>query len=410
MKDGTLKAAESDGSAAAPVGPLGVFAAFLRLGLVSFGGPVAHIGFFHDDFVLRRRWIGERAYADLVALCQFLPGPASSQVGMGIGLLKAGVPGALAAWLGFTLPSAILMVAAAFGVLAIGGDDPGWLAGLKVAAVAVVAQAVIGMAKRHARDVARIAILVAGAAIAIAWPAAAGQIAAILVGAIGGFFLKSDIDAEDCFRLPRAVSRPLAIAALALFAVLLIALPALAATLFRTPEVIIADASYRAGALVFGGGHVVLPLLESATVGPGWVSEDTFLAGYGLAQAVPGPLFSFGGYLGAAMDFGPGGIAGAILVLTMLFLPSFLLIVGIFPFWDGLRRRQHVRRVLSGINAAVVGLLVAALWNPVIVSAIHQPLDAVLAVAALAALTVFRIAPWLVVLASAAAGGVVAVF
>ncbi|MGD9738581.1 MAG: chromate efflux transporter [Bauldia sp.] len=409
MREGTLKAADADSAATPPVGAFTVFVAFLRLGLTSFGGPVAHIGFFRDAFVARRRWIGERAYADLVALCQFLPGPASSQVGMGIGLLKAGIPGALAAWAGFTLPSAILMIAAAYGVLAIGGDEPGWLAGLKIAAVAVVAQAVIGMTRSHASDIPRIAILVAGAAIAIAWPAAAGQIAAILAGAIGGFFLKPDAaDASDSFRLPKEMPKPVAIGALALFGVLLVALPALAATIFRTPEVMIADASYRAGALVFGGGHVVLPLLESAMVVPGWVSENAFLAGYGIAQAVPGPLFSFGAYLGAAMEFGPGGGAGAVLVLTMLFLPSFLLVVGVFPFWDGLRRKPQVRRVLAGVNAAVVGLLLAALWDPVIVSGIHRPLDAVLALAALAALMLLRMPPWLVVAACAAAGAGVA--
>lgn len=386
---------------------LAVFLAFLRLGLTSFGGPVAHIAYFRDEFVTRRQWVGERAYADLVALCQFLPGPASSQVGMGIGLTRAGLPGAVAAWLGFTLPSAALMVAAGYGVLALGtGGEPPWLAALKIVAVAVVAQAVWGMARSHAATPPTLVIMLVVTALAITWPAAAGQLVGIVIGALAGLLLPlPEGQPAEGPALTRGVPKMVGIAALLLFLALLILLPLVAAIPLRTPDMMIADASYRAGALVFGGGHVVLPLLEGAMVGPGWVDQNAFVAGYGLVQAVPGPLFSFGAYLGTVMDFGPGGITGAILVLAMLFLPSFLLIVGVFPFWDRLRQRRGVRRVLVGVNAAVVGLLLAALYDPVIVSAIHYPLDAALALVAAASLVWLRVPPWAVVAVAAAGGG-----
>jgi chromate transporter len=384
---------------------LRLFAVFLRLGLTSFGGPVAHIAYFRDEFVTWRRWLGERAFADLVALCQFLPGPASSQVGMGIGLARAGIPGALAAWLGFTLPSAAFMIAAGYGILAVGtGFEPGWLAGLKIVAVAVVAQAVWGMAMSHAADPVRIGIAIGAAALAIAWPAGAGQIVAILLGGLAGLFIPEHAPpVDDGSRLPAMVGRRTALAALVAFAALLVLLPILAD---RTDLAALrmADAAYRSGALVFGGGHVVLPLLEEATVGRGWIEGDVFVAGYGVVQAVPGPLFSFAAYLGAAMTFGPGGFAGGAIMLVAIFLPAFLLVVGVVPFWDGLRRRLLLRRALSGVNAAVVGLLVAALWDPVIATAIHDWRDAVLALAALAALMVLRAPPWLVVAASAVVG------
>lgn len=387
---------------------LRLFAIFLRLGLTSFGGPVAHLAYFRDEFVMRRRWLGERAYADLVALCQFLPGPASSQVGMGIGLTRAGIPGALVAWLGFTLPSAAIMVAAGYGILAIGtGDAPGWLAGLKIVAVAVVAQAVWGMARSHAADPVRIAMAVAAAAIAITWPAGAGQIIAIFLGALFGLFIpETAAHADDGRPLPAAVHRRVALGALTLFGVLLVLMPILADKT-DLAAVRVADAAYRSGALVFGGGHVVLPLLEEATVGQFWIGEDAFVAGYGLVQAVPGPLFSFAAYLGTAMSFGPGGIAGGAIMLVGIFLPSFLLVVGVLPYWDSLRRRVLLRRALSGVNAAVVGLVLAALWDPVIVSAINDWGDAVFALLALAALMLLRTPPWLVVAASALAGAAI---
>ncbi|MCW5717743.1 MAG: chromate efflux transporter [Bauldia sp.] len=389
-------------------GLLPLFAVFFRLGLTSFGGPVAHLAFFRDEFVTRRRWLGERAYADLVALCQFLPGPASSQVGMGIGLTRAGIPGAIAAWLGFTLPSAIVMVAAGYGVLAMDtGGEPGWLAGLKIVAAAVVAQAVWGMARSHAADPVRIVLAVAAGAIAIAWPAGAGQIVAILLGGLFGLLIpERHAVPDDGDRLPAAVSRRTAFGALILFAALLVLLPILSDKT-DLATVRIADAAYRSGALVFGGGHVVLPLLQEATVGPGWIGVDAFVAGYGLVQAVPGPLFTFSAYLGTVMSFGPGGVLGGAIMLVAIFLPSFLLVVGVLPFWDGLRRRVLLRRALSGVNAAVVGLLLAALWDPVITSAIHDWIDAALALLALAALMLWRVPPWLVVALGAAAGAVI---
>ncbi len=385
-----------------------LFLVFLRLGLTSFGGPVAHIGYFRDEFVTRRKWLTDRAYADLVALCQFLPGPASSQVGMGIGLSRGGMTGALAAWLGFTLPSALLMIAAGYGILAAGTDGtPGWLEGLKIVAVAVVAQAVWGMARSHAADLPRMAIAFAGAAIALLWQDAIAQIAIIALGGLAGAFLPAKPAPDDATHFDAGIGRAVAVTSLLLFAGLLVALPLLAAAT-DAPTIDIADASYRSGALVFGGGHVVLPLLEESMVGPGWLTEDEFLAGYGLAQAVPGPLFSFSAYLGTAMDHGPGGALGGVLALVAIFLPSFLLVVGILPFWDGLRRRADVRRVLTGVNASVVGLLLAALWDPVITSAINDVPDALLALAALAALMWLKLPPWVVVAATAAGGAIIA--
>lgn len=380
---------------------------FLRLGLTSFGGPVAHIGYFRDEFVTRKRWLTEQAYADLVALCQFLPGPASSQVGMGIGLTRGGLAGALAAWVGFTLPSALLMIAAGYGILALGADDtPGWLQGLKIVAVAVVAQAVWGMARSHAADLPRIAIVAVAAAATLFLPSTWTQIAVIIAGGLAGFLLSTPAASTgDDSAFHGGVGRGTAIAAIASFVGLLVALPLIAAQT-AAPTLDVADAAYRSGALVFGGGHVVLPLLEEAMVAPGWLSEDTFLAGYGLAQAVPGPLFTFSAYLGTAMDYGPGGAIGGLIALVAIFLPSFLLIVGILPFWDGLRRITTVRQMLSGVNAAVVGLLLAALYDPVITSAIREWPDAVLALAALAALMMFRVPPWIVVAATAAGGAI----
>lgn len=401
---------EKQGTEASPhhTGAATVFLVFLRLGLTSFGGPVAHIGYFRDEFVTRRKWLTERAYADLVALCQFLPGPASSQVGMGIGLARGGFAGGLAAWAGFTLPSAVLMIAAAYGIAGVGTDGtPGWLQGLKIVAVAVVAQAVWGMARSHAADLSRIAIAAIAAAIALLWQDALAQIAIIVMGAVAGAMLPVKRAPGDQTSFSSGIGRSAAFVTLGLFALLLVGLPLVAAST-TAPAIDVADASYRSGALVFGGGHVVLPLLEEATVGPGWLDEDPFLAGYGLAQAVPGPLFTFSAYLGAAMDHGPGGVPGGLLALVAIFLPSFLLIVGVLPFWDGLRRRDGVRRALSGINAAVVGLLLAALWDPVATSAVNDWRDALLALVALGALAVFRVPPWIVVAATAAGGAAIA--
>jgi chromate transporter len=383
-----------------------VFIAFLRLGLTSFGGPIAHLGYFRQEFVARRQWLDEAAYADLVALCQFLPGPASSEVGIGIGLTRAGLTGALAAWTGFTLPSAIALVLFALGVERLGLVDAAWLHGLKIAAVAVVAQAVWGMASTMATGKARATLAVAAAALVLAMPTTAGQLGAIALGALAGVGLLQ-ID-----RPPLPVSHGtgihhgFAVACLAVFLVLLIGLP-LAAAAFPNQALALFNAFYRAGSLVFGGGHVVLPLLQAAVVPPGWVTNNAFLAGYGAAQAVPGPLFTFAAYLGAVMGPPPNGWLGATIALVAIFLPAFLLVIGVLPFWQMLRGWPLAQSALAGVNAAVVGLLAAALYDPVWTAAILKPLDFAVALAAFLLLTVWRTPPWLVVLACAGAGALV---
>jgi chromate transporter len=374
-----------------------------RLGLTSFGGPVAHLGYFRNEYVVRRRWLDEQTYADVVALCQFLPGPASSQVGITIGIFRAGLLGGLAAWLGFTLPSATALVLFALGIRGLDLSGAGWLLGLKIAAVAVVAQAVWGMARSLCPDRERASIAIAAALIVTAWPTAWGQVLVIVVAGLVGLRLlpgPGDAGAPHA-RVP--FGRPLGLAALALFFALLVALPILR-YLTGSPVLAVFDGFYRAGALVFGGGHVVLPLLQAEVVPPGWVSNEQFLAGYGAAQAVPGPLFTLAAYLGAVMRPWPTGWLGALVALTAIFLPAFLLVVGTLPFWDALRARPAFRAALRGINAAVVGLLLAALYHPVWTSAIHAPADFALALAAFGLLTLWGAPPWLVV-AFAAAGG-----
>jgi chromate transporter len=383
-----------------------VLAVFLRLGLTSFGGPVAHLGYFRDEFVVRRRWLGDRAYTDLVALCQFLPGPASSQVGIAIGFSRAGYAGALAAWTGFTLPSAIALVLFAYGVNALGTvSGAGWLHGLKVAAVAVVAQAVLGIMRSLTPDRERATMAVVAAAIALAIPGAWGQVGAIILGCVAGIALLPASTANDHASLPLSVGRRTGITMLAIFFALLIGLPLLA-SMSTAQSVKLFDAFYRAGALVFGGGHVVLPLLQASVVPPGWVTNDAFLAGYGAAQAVPGPLFTFAAYLGAVMSPQPNGWIGAAICLVAVFLPSFLLVVGALPFWEDLRHRPTAQAGLSGVNAAVVGLLLAALYNPVWIAGIISAGDFTLAVAAFLLLFMWRTPPWLVVIFCAAGGTV----
>jgi chromate transporter len=378
---------------------------FLKLGLTSFGGPIAHLGYFRDEFVVRRRWFADAAYADLVALCQFLPGPASSQVGIAIGLMRAGLPGALAAWCGFTLPSAVAMILFAYGVDAFADDaGAGWLRGLKVVAVAVVANAVWGMARTLSADRERATLTVVAAAIVLFWPGAPGQIGAILLGAaIGMLFLGGGVNGQSGGQLMVPISRRAAVVSLALFFMLLLGLPVLAGTM-DSMALRLLDSFYRAGSLVFGGGHVVLPLLQAEVVGPGWVTRDAFVAGYGAAQAVPGPLFTFAAYLGAVMIPAPDGAAGGLLCLLAIFLPSFLLVIGVLPFWDGLRSRPQAQAALRGVNAAVVGLLLAALYDPVWTSGIRTPADFALAAAALLLLAFWQLPPWLVVIATALGG------
>jgi len=386
-----------------------VFRIFLRLGLTSFGGPVAHLGYFRGEFVLRRKWLDEGAFADIVALCQFLPGPASSQVGITLGILRAGLPGGLAAWLGFTMPSALAMILFGYGVTRF-GDLSGapWLHGLKIVAVAVVAQAVWGMARSLCPDKERASVAVGAAILALLVPSAAGQVGAIAAGGLIGWGLLANAapaqpGAPLAVHLPRAWS----IAAAILFFGLLIGLPLVAAALPLQP-VRLFDSFYRSGALVFGGGHVVLPLLQAEVVPPGWVSNDVFLAGYGAAQAVPGPLFTFSAYLGTVMGPAPNGWVGGLICLVAIFLPSFLLLIGALPFWESLRRRPAVQSALRGVNAAVVGLLLAALYRPVWTSAIFGPADFALGIVAFLLLALWAVPPWLVVILGAIASMLVA--
>ncbi len=383
-----------------------VFLAFLRLGLTSFGGPVAHLGYLRTEFVARREWLDEAAYADVVALCQFLPGPASSQVAVALGMRRAGLVGGLLAWLGFAGPSALAMLLFAYGVGWAGAVDRApWLHGLKLVAVAVVAQAVLGMSRNLCPDRARATLAVAAAVLALAMPGAAGQLAAIALGAAIGLYLPRESVAPSVVAPVAPLARPVAPfgagLALAGFAALLFGLPALAEAGFGGHALALVDRFYRAGSLVFGGGHVVLPLLQQAVVPPGWIDNSRFLAGYGAAQAVPGPLFSFAAYLGAAMSPAPNGWAGGLLCLVAIYLPSFLLLIGVLPFWEGLRRRPAVRAALRGVNAAVVGLLLAALYTPVWTSAVGPPAGFGLVCLAFLALMAWRVPPWLVVLLGA---------
>ncbi|MEC8860797.1 MAG: chromate efflux transporter [Pseudomonadota bacterium] len=382
-----------------------VFRVFLRLGLTSFGGPVAHLGYFREEFVNQRRWMSERSYADLVALCQFLPGPASSQVGLAVGMSRGGYRDAAAAWLGFTMPSAIALILVALGIgVYADGINSGLLGGLKVAAVAVVAQAVWGMARNLCPDTPRITLMAIATCLMLISQTAWSQVAVIIAAGVTGLFLfKADTQSSVDDGLQVSVSRRAGIFWLMLFFVLLLALPVLAGTMSsQTLDMI--DAFYRAGALVFGGGHVVLPLLQAEVVPTGWVSEDSFLAGYGAAQAVPGPLFTFAAFLGAAMNQLPTAWLGGFICLLAIFVPSFLLIAGALPFWQQLRQSPRTQSALMGVNAAVVGLLLAALYDPVWTSGVSDAADFGLALMALVALAIWRLPPWLVVASCAVAG------
>ena len=383
-----------------------VFLAFLKLGLTSFGGPIAHLGYFRDELVTRRRWIDEAGYADLVALCQFLPGPASSQVGFALGLMRAGPMGALAAWTAFTLPSALLLLAFALGAAALDGPmAQGALHGLKLVAVAIVAQAVLGMAKSLTPDRERALIAVLAVGLVALVGGAMVQVGAILLGGALGLWLCRGSDATAS---PHSFpgSRTVGVGFLVAFAILLVGLPLLAG---MGQGIALFDAFYRAGALVFGGGHVVLPLLEAEVVTRGWVSADDFLAGYGATQAMPGPLFTFAAYLGAVSGVEPNGILGSAIALVAVFLPGMLLLLGALPFWDLLRRLPTAQAAMRGANAAVVGILGAALYDPVFVSAVLQPLDFTLALAGFVALVAWKAPPWVVVLSLGVAGALMGV-
>ena len=377
----------------------------LRLGLTSFGGPVAHLGYFRDEYVTRRRWLDDAAYADLVALCQMLPGPASSQVGIAVGMHRAGLPGGIAAWVGFTAPSAAVLILFGHGVSAF--DHlvvQGWLRGLKVVAAAVVAFALLGMARSLAPDARRATIAIAAAIAMLLWRTPLAQVLVIVIAAAVGRLLLPDVVPPAGAGTPNVRTGPsAAVAGLALFAVLLGGLPILRQ--FVTSEPLdVFDAFYRSGSLVFGGGHVVLPLLQAEVVPPGWVTSEQFIAGYGAAQAVPGPLFTFSAYLGTVMDGSVRGWSGGLFTLLATFLPSFLLVAGILPFWERLRTLRPLRAAIAGVGAAVVGLLLAALYDPVWVTAIRTPKDLALGLAAFAMLAWWKTPPWLVVLFGVAAG------
>jgi chromate transporter len=384
--------------------PLEVLLVFLKLGFICFGGPIAHIGYFREAFVTRRRWLDEHAYADLVALCQFLPGPSSSQVGFSIGLMRAGYRGAVAAWCGFTLPSAVALLLFAYAAGALGSPTGvALLHGLKLVAVAIVAQAVWGMARSLCPDRERASIAVVAALIIIFSTSALAQLVTILLGAIAGFWLCRTEASKSTGRIAVPVSRVTGLVALAAFFVILFCLPILH-DLTSSPGIALFDAFYRSGALVFGGGHVVLPLLRDAFVTPGWVSDDVFLAGYGAAQAIPGPLFTFAAYLGALVGPSPHGLAGAALGLVGIFLPGILIVLGALPFWDTFRQRIGAQASMRGVNAAVVGLLAAALYNPLWTTSVKTRGDFSIAMVAFVLLTAWRAPPLLVVIISALGG------
>ncbi|AGT31995.1 ChrA protein [Geobacillus genomosp. 3] len=371
----------------------------LRLGLTSFGGPVAHLGYFYEEYVKRKKWIDDKTYADLVALCQFLPGPASSQVGIGIGFMRAGVWGALAAWLGFTLPSALALSLVAIWLQRASWDGGGWMHGLLLAAVAVVAQAVWEMARKFAAGRLEATLAVAAAAAVLLAPGAWSQVAVIVIAGVIGAAGLQKAGERPAAGVPPSTRRFTGLALLSLFATLLIVLP-LARAWSHSPLLALADSFYRAGALVFGGGHVVLPLLEAEVVPQGWVAADQFLAGYSAAQAVPGPLFTFAAYIGMASF----GWKGALVATMAIFLPSFLLVLGAFPFWHWLRHHPRFQAALAGINAAVVGILLAALYDPIWMKAVKGPADLAFVLGAFLLLSIWKWPAWAVVLVSFAGG------
>jgi chromate transporter len=398
---------DEDGSGAVGRGsPLEVLAVSTRLGLTSFGGPIAHLGYFREEYVARRKWIDEQSYADLVALCQFLPGPASSQVGIGLGIIRAGLLGGIMAWIGFTLPSAIALMLFGFGVQRVDIANAGWLHGLKIVAVAVVAQAVWGMARSLCPDRERATIAILAAIAVLAVPTALGQVLTIAVAGLVGWRLlpATVVPASHSARVP--LSRRAGIIAWVLFFALLGGLPLLR-LVSPSQGLALFDSFYRVGSLVFGGGHVVLPLIWSEVVPTGWVSNEEFVAGYGAAQAVPGPLFTFSAYLGTVMHEPPNGLAGSALALVAVFLPSFFLVVGALPFWDTVRAHPSFQAALRGINAAVVGLLASALYTPVWTSAIEGPADFALGLAAFGLLMFWKLPPWLVVILTALGGAAI---
>ncbi|MDF2000193.1 chromate transporter [Peribacillus frigoritolerans] len=370
-----------------------------RLGLTSFGGPVAHLGYFHNEYIKRRKWMDEKSYAELVALCQFLPGPASSQVGIGIGVMRAGVLGGIVSFLGFTLPSVIALIIFALILQGLNIGDTGWIHGLKIVAVAVVAHAILGMAQKLTPDLKRKALALFALVVTLLWQTAFTQVGAIVISAIIGFILYKQHPESDDSRIHFPISRGFAVICLSLFFGLLILLPILR-EVTSLSWIAMFDSFYRSGSLVFGGGHVVLPLLEREFVSTGWLSEEAFLAGYGAAQAVPGPLFTFAAYLGAVMD----GWQGGLLATIAIFLPAFLLILGTLPFWDSLRRKPKIKGALMGMNAAVVGILISAFYQPIWTSSILAPIDFAFAAILFSMLVYWKLPPWIIVVTGAIGG------
>lgn len=371
-----------------------------RLGLTSFGGPIAHLGYFHEEYIRRRKWMDEKSYADLVALCQFLPGPASSQVGIGIGVMRAGIIGGIISFIGFTLPSVVALIIFALLIHSFGFADAGWIHGLKIVAVVVVAHAILGMANNLTPDLRRRTIALGAIVLTLLWQTAFTQVAIIVIaGCIGYFLYKNQTLEASTSNGLFPISRRLGVACLALFFGLLIILPIIReATALNW--IAMFDSFYRAGSLVFGGGHVVLPLLEREFVPTGWLSEEEFLAGYGAAQAVPGPLFTFAAYIGAVIS----GWQGGVLATIAIFLPAFLLILGTLPFWDTLRQNAKIKGALMGVNAAVVGILIAALYHPIWTTSVLSSADFAFAAILFSMLVFWKLPPWIVVLAGAIGG------
>jgi chromate transporter len=389
--------------------PWEVFGVALRLGLTSFGGPIAHLGYFREEYVRRRHWLDEQAYADLVALCQFLPGPASSEVGIAIGITRAGLLGGLAAWLGFTMPSALALIAFGYGVQQLTVADAGWVHGLLIVAVAVVAQAVWGMARQFCPDRTRQTIAILATLTMLTWQTGLAQVLLIVVAGLVGWWLIRSEEVDISIHQREPIPRRLGVIALTLFFALLFGLGLLRA-IVGTYALALFTSFYRVGSLVFGGGHVVLPLLHSAVVPPGWVTDTQFVAGYGAAQAVPGPLFTFSAYLGTVAAPSPNGWIGGLIALVAIFLPAFLLVIGVMPFWNLIRVRPGFQSALRGVNAAVVGLLLAALYNPVWTTAVKTRADFALVVIAFGLLMLWKLPPWVVVIIGAIGGALIQAF
>jgi chromate transporter len=376
-----------------------------RLGLTSFGGPVAHLGYFHEEYVRRKKWMDEQSYADLVALCQFLPGPASSQVGIGIGAVRGGIAGGVLAFIGFTLPSVLALVL--FAILLQGYEvvDGGAIHGLKIVAVAVVAHAILGMAQKLTPDIQRKSLALMSLILTLIWQTAFTQVGVIVIAGAIGYFIYKQSDTKSGTSIHVPISRSFAFSCLALFFGLLLLLP-IFVNITSFEWLAMFDSFYRAGSLVFGGGHVVLPLLEREFVPAGLIDKETFLAGYGAAQAVPGPLFTFAAYLGAVMD----GWKGALLATIAIFLPAFLLIFGTLPFWNSLRNNPKITGALKGVNAAVVGILIAAFYQPIWTSSIFAPIDFALAALLFSMLVFWKTPPWIVVITGAISGYLITLF